>query len=355
MEMKWLDKIRPLDRAAMRQAKARWDAVAKPLGSLGILEEHVISLAGMLHDADVNIDRRCVLVFCADNGVVKQGVSQSGQEVTASVARAIARGESNVNLMGGSAGADVFAIDMGMAEVVDEPALIHCSIASGTQDMTCGAAMSEEQALAAIKTGIDMVGKMKAQGYAMIATGEMGIGNTTTACAVACALLGKAPEEIVGRGAGLSDAGLVRKIKAIQAALHINQPDPSDAIDVLCKVGGYDIAGLMGAFLGGAVHQVPIVMDGMISGVAALLAAKLCPMAKNYMLASHISHEPCARLILKKLGLTAIVHADMALGEGTGAIMLFPLLDMALRVYHSEHTFTNLGMEAYEPQGGEKP
>lgn len=350
--MKRLKQMKPLDQDAMSDAQKHWDAVAKPLGSLGMLERHIIKLAGIMRSAQVSIAPRCVLVFCADNGVVKQGVSQSGQEVTAGVARAIARSQSNVNLMASVVEADVFAIDMGMAETVNEPNLIDLRISNGTQDMACGPAMSRNQAIDAIRAGIDLVAQMKARGYRMIATGEMGIGNTTTACAVACALLGKAPTELVGRGAGLSDAGLARKTQAILSALNINKPDSTDAIDVLCKVGGYDIAGLMGAFLGGAIHQVPIVIDGMISSVAALLAATLCPISKDYMLASHISREPSCEMILEALGLAPIVHADMALGEGTGALTLFPLLDMALRVYDGKHTFASLDMAAYTPQGG---
>lgn len=350
--MEQLKQIKPLDQSAMNDAQKHWNAVAKPLGSLGLLEDYVIRLAGIMRSAQISITPRCVLVFCADNGVVKQGVSQSGQEVTASVARAIARGESNVNLMADVVQADVFAVDMGMAETVDEPNLIDRHISNGTQDMTCGPAMNRNQAIDAIQAGIDLVAQMKARGYRMVATGEMGIGNTTTACAVACALLGKAPSELVGRGAGLSDAGLARKTRAIHSALCFNKPNSTDAIDVLCKVGGYDIAGLMGAFLGGAIHQVPIVIDGMISSVAALLAATLCPTSKDYMLASHISREPSCEMILEALGLTAIVHAGMALGEGTGALTLFPLLDMALRVYDGKHTFTSLDMAAYTPQGG---
>ncbi|NLO84821.1 MAG: nicotinate-nucleotide--dimethylbenzimidazole phosphoribosyltransferase [Clostridiales bacterium] len=350
--MEELKQIKPLDQNAMAAAKKHWDAVAKPLGSLGLLEDHVIQLAGIMHTEQVCVSPRCVLVFCADNGVVAQGVSQSGQEMTAAVARALARGESNVNLMASTVQADVFAVDMGMAETVEEPNLLSRRISGGTQDIAVTAAMTRTQAIEAIGAGIDLVGDMKVHGYRMIATGEMGIGNTTTACAVACALLRKEPAELVGRGAGLSDAGLARKTEAIQRALRVNQPNSTDPIDVLCKVGGYDIAGLMGAFLGGAVHQVPIVIDGMISSVAALLAAALCPLATDYMLSSHVSREPSSQLILEKLGFIPIVHAGMALGEGTGALTLFPLLDMALRVYHGSHTFTNLGMDAYAPQGG---
>ena len=180
----------------------------------------------------------------------------------------------------------------------------------------------------------------------------MGIGNTTAATAVSCALLGRAPRELAGRGAGLSDAGLLRKISAIERALETNRPDASDPMDVLSKVGGYEIAGMAGAFLGGMEQGVPIVIDGAISAAAALLAARICPAARDFMLPSHASREPMARALLEALDLQPPIHADMALGEGTGAVMVFPLLDMALRVYAGEHTFGNLGMDAYEPQEG---
>ena len=195
---------------------------------------------------------------------------------------------------------------------------------------------------------------MKAQGYQLIATGEMGIGNTTASTAMACALLGCQPEELTGRGAGLSDAGLLRKRQAIERALDINQPDASDAVDVLAKVGGFEIAGMAGAFLGGMKHHVPIVIDGVISAVAALAAARICPEAREYMLPSHMSREPAMVRIMDELQLQPILHADMALGEGTGAVAVIPLLEMALKVYHGTHTFDDLGMVAYTPQEGNK-
>ena len=215
-------------------------------------------------------------------------------------------------------------------------------------------AMTYEQAQRALQTGIDLVGEMKEKGYQIILTGEMGIGNTTASTAMSCALLGFAPEELTGRGAGLSDAGLLRKRNAIERALSVNQPDSNDSVDVLAKVGGLEIAGMAGAFLGGVKYRMPIVIDGVISAVAALVAARICPEAKEFMLPSHMSREPAAIRIMNELNLKPIIHADMALGEGTGAVALLPLLDMALRVYHGPHTFDDLGMDAYAPQEGKK-
>lgn len=334
------------------QAQYRWDHVAKPLNSLGRLEELVIRLACIQQTAEVHIDKRCALVFCADHGVVAEGVTQSASEVTALVAQSIAEGSANINLMAGVSHTDVFAVDMGMIRTVQ--GALNCRIAGGTQNMAHGPAMTREEALQALRAGETLVGEMKAQGYQLIATGEMGIGNTTASTAMACALLGCQPEELTGRGAGLSDAGLLRKRQAIERVLNINQPDASDAVDVLAKVGGFEIAGMAGAFLGGMKHHVPIVIDGVISAVAAFAAARICPEAREYMLPSHMSREPAMVCIMDKLQLQPILHADMALGEGTGAVAVIPLLDMALRVYHGTHTFDDLGMEAYTPQEGSK-
>ena len=337
---------------AREQAQWKWDHVAKPLHSLGLLEDMIVKIAGIHETADVRIDRRCALVFCADHGVVAEGVSQSGSEVTALVAQSIAEGTANINLMAGFSNADVYAVDMGMLNPV--PGTLDRRIAEGTANMAKQPAMTCEQAQSALQAGIDLVGEMKEKGYQIILTGEMGIGNTTASTAMSCALLGFTPEELTGRGAGLSDAGLVRKRNAIERALSVNQPDADDPVDVLAKVGGLEIAGMAGAFLGGAKHRVPVVIDGVISAVAALVAARICPEAKDFMLPSHMSREPAAIRIMDELELKPVIHADMALGEGTGAAALLPLLDMALRVYHGPHTFDDLGMDAYTPQEGKK-
>ena len=333
---------------AKEQAQARWDHVAKPLNSLGKLEKLIVMIAGVQNTPDVRINKRCALVFCGDHGVVAEGVSQSGSEVTALVAKSIAEGTANINLMAGASYTDVFAVDMGMVGTV--PGTIDRRIAAGTRNMMHGPAMTRVQAEQAIQAGIDLVGEMKAHGYQIIATGEMGIGNTTASTAMACALLGCTPEELTGRGAGLSDAGLIRKREAITRALEVNQPDANDPIDVLSKVGGFEIAGMAGAFLGGMQHGVPVIIDGVISAVAALVAARICPAAVDAMLPSHMSREPAMVRIMAELEMEPILHADMALGEGTGAVALLPLLDMALRVYHGPHTFDDLGMAAYTPQ-----
>jgi len=329
-------------------ARRHWDRVAKPLHSLGKLEDMIVKAATILQREDVRLDRRCALIFCGDHGVVAQGVSQSGQEVTALVARSIAQGTGNINLMAAAAQMDVFPVDAGMAQPVD--GAIDLAVGRGTGDISQGPAMTHDQAQKALKAGADLVGDMKKRGYQLIVTGEMGIGNTTASTAMACALLGCEAKELTGRGAGLSNAGLMRKQAAIERALKVNSPDPSDPVDVIAKVGGFEIAQMAGAFLGGMEHRVPVVIDGVISAVAALTAARLNPEAKNFMLPSHMSREPAMTRVMAELGLEPVIHADMALGEGTGAAALLPLLDMALRVYHGPHTFADLGMDAYVPQ-----
>lgn len=333
---------------AKKQAQQRWDRVAKPLNSLGQLEKLIVQIAGVQNTADVRIDKRCALVFCADHGVVAEGVSQSGSDVTALVAQSVAEGSANVNLMAAVSNTDVFAVDMGMLRAVH--GTIDKRIAAGTQNMALGPAMTREQAKAAVQAGYELVGEMKNRGYQLIATGEMGIGNTTASAAMACALLGCAPEELTGRGAGLSDAGLKRKRETIARALETNQPAAKDPLDVLAKVGGFEIAGMVGAFLGGMQHGMPVIMDGVISAVAALTAVRMKPQAREFILPSHISREPAMARIMDELGMLPILHADMALGEGTGAVALIPLLDMALKVYHGPHTFDDLGMAAYTAQ-----
>ena len=347
----WIDEmagcIEPLDDETLKAARDKWNAVAKPIGSLGQLELMVEKIAGLTGSIDVDISKRAVMVLCADNGVVAQGVTQSEPEITTVIAGSVARGISSVCRMAQTVNADAVSVDMGMMAPSDVPGVIDRCIARGTGDISLGPAMSREQALTAIKIGVDLVAQMKADGYKALATGEMGIGNTTTSSAMAAAFLGLPVETVTGRGAGLSDAGLARKCAAIERALAVNEPDADDALDVLSKLGGFDIAGLVGLFIGGAVHRVPIVIDGFISALAAYTAARLCPACTCAMLPSHVSAEPAARRLFDELGIEPIIHAGLRLGEGTGAVLLFPLLDAALALYNGT-TFDDTGIEAYE-------
>ena len=343
--------ITPADTAAMERAKARWDSIAKPLGSLGALEEAVIRIAGMTGSAEVDISKRAVVVMCADNGVVAQGVTQTGQEVTAIVAENMSTGDTSVCAMARSAGAEVVPVDIGTAVPLTGARIVQRCVRRGTADMTRGPAMSREEAVQAVLTGVETARELCAGGVHLLATGEMGIGNTTTSSAVAAVLLGQEPVVMTGRGAGLSDAGLQKKIHAIETAVAVNRPDPADVLDVLHKVGGLDIAGLAGVFLGGALCHTPVLVDGFISSVAALVAARLCPACKDYMLGSHASEEPASRLVLSELGLRPFLYAGMRLGEGTGAVAVMPLLDMGLAVYREMATFEDTNIEAYQPLG----
>ena len=245
-----LAQIKPLDKTAMEMAAKRWDSIAKPLHSLGKMEKLVIQIAGITGSADVSVKKRALVPMCADNGVVEEGVTQTGQEVTAIVAENFLSGATSACVMSHQCGTDVIPVDIGM--VVDTKVPTDLKIACGTANMTKEPAMSREQAVQALEAGIEMVRRLKEEGYELLATGEMGIGNTTTSSAVAAVLLDRPAEEMTGRGAGLSGDGLTRKINAIKKAIEVNAPNPEDAIDVLAKVGGFDIAGMAGMFLGGA-------------------------------------------------------------------------------------------------------
>lgn len=344
-----LKQIQPADDAARICARDRQNDMAKPLGSLGLLEDALVQLAGAQRTADVRLDKRCVVVFCADNGVVAQGVTQCGQEVTAVVAENLSRGDTTVCIMAQHAHVDVLPIDIGIAREVVGAKIVRRRIMSGTHDMTTQPAMSRTQAIAAIEVGIALAEDCQLQGYHVLATGEMGIGNTTTSSAVAAVLLGVPPETVTGRGAGLTSEGLTRKISAIERALALHKPCTEDIIGVLAAVGGLDIAGMVGLYLGGALCGIPVVMDGFISGVAALAAIRLCPAMRGYLLASHVSAEPAGRLILDALQAKPLICAEMRLGEGTGAIAAIALLDLSLAVYNRMIRFDESKIVRYEP------
>lgn len=345
------ERIAGADEAARARSVDKWNAVAKPIGSLGMLEGEVTRIAALTGSEDVRIDKRAVVVMCADNGVVAQGVSQCGPEVTKAVAVSLGKGVSSVCSMARVHGIDAVAVDMGMSEVGDEgvPGVLDRRVARGTGDISVGPAMTREQALQAIRAGVDLVGELAGQGYRLIVSGEMSIGNTTTSSAMTAALLGMPVEDVTGRGAGLDDEGLVRKVAAIKRALEVNAPAADDALDVLAKLGGFDIAGLVGLFIGGAVHRVPVVIDGYISALAAFTAQRLCPSCACAMLASHVSAEPAARRLLDELGLEAPIQGGLRLGEGTGGVCLVPLLDSALSLYNGI-TFDASGIDAYDPE-----
>ena len=338
-------KISPPDYIAMKRCRRKWNQAAKPLGGLGRFEDAVCRIGGILGTADVVLDKKLLIVMCADNGVVEEGVSQSGCDVTKTVADNFYSGKTSACLMAAYAGADVWPVDIGVSK---DTLIENRKIARGTRNMTKGPAMSRGEALKAIDTGIDLVREAKEEGYKIIATGEMGIGNTTTSAAIAAFMLNLPLQEAAGRGAGGSLEQVINKQRAIKKAVETNRPDKNDPVDIVSKLGGFDIAGLFGVFLGGAIYKVPVVIDGFISSAAALLAAAENPVVKEYMLVSHLSKEPAAGAVMDALGLKPYIDADMHLGEGTGALMLFPLLDMALEIYHKMPSFDDTGIEQYK-------
>ena len=343
--------IQPPDGKAKRRAQSHLNALAKPLHGLGRLEDVLTEIAGMKGTEKISLRKRALIVMCADNGVVEEGVTQTDSSVTTVVANNFARGMTSVCLMAKTAGVDVFPVDIG---VKDDTVIRQEKIARGTKNMVKECAMTREEAVRALETGIRIAEECGQKGYEILLTGEMGIGTTTTSSAVTAVLLNRAPEEVTGRGAGLSKEGLARKCSAIQKALALNEPDRDDALDALSKVGGFDIAGMAGVFLGGAALRLPVVIDGYISAAAALVAARLCPMARAYMLPSHQSKEPGMGGILKELSLEPFLDCQMNLGEGTGAVSLIPLLDMALSVYDGMETFADVKIDAYEELGDDK-
>ena len=346
----YLAQIKPFDQKAADAAWTHWDSLCKPLRGMGKLEDMVVQLAGIYGTEKVENPNPVVVIMGADNGVVAEGVTQSGQEVTAVVAGNMARRTSSVCRMAQVAGAQVYPVDIGMAYAVDHPGIAQkCVRRGGTGNFAKELAMTRAEAEQAVLTGVEIARELHGQGVNLLAMGEMGIGNTTTSAAVLTVLLGSTPREMTGRGAGLSDEGLKRKVKAIETALALHQPDPEDAIDILSKVGGFDLAGLCGLALGAALCRIPVLLDGLISCAAALLAVKLCPAAGDYLLASHLSAEPAGWPVLNALGVKPLVQAGMRLGEGTGAVAVMPMLDMAMVVYHGD-TFDDLQIEAYTPQ-----
>jgi nicotinate-nucleotide--dimethylbenzimidazole phosphoribosyltransferase len=333
------NQIPDLNTKFISQAKSRWDSIAKPLGSLGVFEEIVNQIAGIT--GSVDISKRAVVILAADNGVTKHGVSSASSDVTAILAELMSKEISSACIMAKSCKCDIILRDMGMFKKF--PQIKGCHIADGTKDIFTEPAMSVIECETAIEYGIELVKQAKSDGYKLLATGEMGIGNTTTSAAIASVLLREPVFEIAGRGVGLDDEKYRNKIKVIEQAIETNSPY-SDSFDVLRKLGGFDIAGLCGVFIGGALYGVPIIIDGIISSVAALVATKLCPKCKNTMIASHVSAEPAALKILDEIGVKPIIHAGMRLGEGTGAVALIPLLDMAVAVYKDMLTYGDLGI-----------
>lgn len=348
--MERIKRIKPISQTAYQAAKEHWDSIAKPLGSFGVLESHIQQIAGIQGTPDISIRNRTAVIFCADHGIVEEGVTQCGTDVTAICAKEIAEGRSNVNAIAEQFGAKVIAIDIGIKNPVVSPALIQHKIAHGTANFTKSHAMTEAQVVQAIQIGMDTAASCKSDGADILIAGEMGIGNTTSASAIASVLLGLPPEEVTGRGSGLSTEGLQRKIETVRRGIALHHPDQTNPLYLLQTLGGFEIAGMTGFFLGGAVCRMPVIIDGVISAAAAAIAYLINPLCRNYLLASHCSEEPAAQGLLRMMNLDAVIDAGLRLGEGTGALMLLPLLDGALALYHHAHRFADANIERYTEQ-----
>ena len=343
-----LSRIAPADECARAAAYAAWDSIAHPLGGLGDFEDAVACIAAAQGSAEVAEFPRALAVFFSDNGVVAEGVSQSGQDVTRAVARNICEGATSACRMAAFAGAEVVPVDVGMARGVEDARRGRATGRRGRANSPPGPAMARAGAGRAIEVGIAVACGLARAGVRLLAAGEMGIGNTTTSTAVAAELLRADARSLVGRGAGLSDASLARKRDVVARAIDANSPDPADPIDVLSKVGGFDIAAMCGFYLGAAAPQAPARRARGLYSTAGPCAARPCPHPVGDPVGTHASSEPASQELLRELGIKAPLDAGMHLGEGAGAMAYLPLLDSALRVYRDGKTFTATGMAAYE-------
>lgn len=337
--------IKPLDSQAMVRAQAHLDNLTKPPGSLGALEAIARQLAGIKGEVPRQLTRKTHILMAGDHGVVAEGVSAFPQEVTPQMVLNFDRGGAAINVLARHAGAELILVDVGVAaELPDLAGLWKRKVAPGTANLARGPAMTREQAVAALEVGIEVAREKIAAGTEILGIGEMGIGNTTPSSAILATFSGLPVEEITGRGTGVDNERLQLKIKAIRQGLAVNRPDPGDPLDVLAKVGGLEIAGMAGVILAGAAARVPVLIDGFISGAAALIATRLAPGAREYILASHLSEEPGHAVALKLMDLRPMLTMQMRLGEGTGAALGMTLVDAAIRIYHEMATFDQAGV-----------
>ncbi|MCP4137224.1 MAG: nicotinate-nucleotide--dimethylbenzimidazole phosphoribosyltransferase [bacterium] len=341
---KTIENIGSLNQEAMEKAQERLDYLLKPPGSLGKLEDIAKRLAGISGEVMNRVDKKTIVVMASDNGVVEEKVTSFPQEVSGLVAKTMATGISGVAVLARHAGASLKVVDLGLVEDTGEENVINKKIRKGTSNIAQGPAMSREEAVQAIETGIAITNQAIDEGAELIGTGEVGIGNTTTSSAVLYALTRGNLDVIVGRGAGLDDAGLALKKKVVAQAVEVNNPDPGDAVDVLAKVGGFDLAGLAGCYLAAASRRIPVVIDGFISGVAAVAAIRLKSEAREFMFTSHGSVEPGTALVTEVVGLSPMLNMNMRLGEGTGCALAFLIIEAATKMMLEMGTFGDVGM-----------
>ncbi|GIO95247.1 nicotinate-nucleotide--dimethylbenzimidazole phosphoribosyltransferase [Paenibacillus lautus] len=336
--------IKPLNVGVQNETAIYLDTLTKPPGSLGKLEALAIQLAGITGNMKPSFTKKSVVVMAGDHGVCEEGVSAFPAEVTPQMVINFLNGGAAVNVLARQAGADVHCVDIGVAIELKHEKLMSRNVGRGTANMAKGPAMTKEAALQSIVTGAEVAAELVSQGTQMFVTGEMGIGNTTPSAAIFSVLSGNQPSEVVGRGTGVTDERLLHKIRVVEQAIQVNRPHADDPIDVLAKVGGYEIGGLAGLILGAAAHGCPVIIDGFISSAAALVAKCICPDALSYMIASHVSHEQAHVLLLKELGLHPMLQMDMRLGEGTGGVLCLHLVEAACRIMHEMATFESAGI-----------
>lgn len=342
-------KIPEINESKRKEAAERQYSLTKPRGSMGVLEDLSIDIAGMTGVIAPKLGNRCVFLMAADHGIAREGVSPYPSEVTAQMVMNFLNKGAAINVLTKQAHSDVRIVDVGVNfDFVDMPGLIRRKVAHGTANMLIEPAMTVSQAEAAIQVGMDILNEAADNGLEMAAIGEMGIGNTTSASSITAVLCGKAPSEVTGRGTGLDDAGLKNKIDIIERVLVNRRPDPEDPMDVLCKVGGLEIAGMAGVAIGAASRRIPLIMDGLISTAAAVLADLLVPGLRNYLIAGHLSPEIGHKYLLEKVGKKPLLQLNMRVGEGTGAALAFNLIDAANNILRDMATFESAGISDKE-------
>jgi nicotinate-nucleotide--dimethylbenzimidazole phosphoribosyltransferase len=335
-----ISKIKPIDKEAMKKARERLDSLTKPLGSLGKLEEIAERISGIRGQLTPVIKQKVIFTLAGDHGVVVEGVSAYPAEVTPQMVYNFVKGGAGINVLAKHVGTRVVVVDMGVAvDLKPFPGIVNKKVAHGTKNMAKGPAMSYKQAIQSIKTGIELVEDELSKEVDIIGGGDMGIGNTTSSSAITAALTGVEVEEITGRGTGIDDAMLEHKIKVIRETLKINQPDQKDPLDVLAKLGGFEIGGLVGIILAGAAYRLPVVLDGFIVGAAGLIAYSLTPQVKDYLFAAHCSVERGHKIILEKIGLKPLIDLGLRLGEGTGAALGISIIEGATKILNEMATF----------------
>lgn len=340
-----IDSIIPSDKEVMKKALKHIDNLTKPLGSLGKLEEIAARFAGITGEVFNKVKKKNIIIMSSDNGICEEGVSSSDQVVTQVMTNGIPDMKTGVGVLASFVNAELTVVDIGVKGKVLNPKVINRKISHGTANICKGPAMTREEAIKAIETGIEITDKRCREGYDLFGTGEMGIGNTSTSAAVIASLLQIDIDQLVGRGAGLTDEQFDNKKRVLRKALEVNKPNREDPIDVLSKVGGYDIAGLCGCFLSAAKNKKPIVIDGVISAAAALCAFLLKPESKDYMFTSHKSDERAVNYVFEHLGLEPILHLNMRLGEGSGCPLAFHVVEAALHTVNNMATFEDIGID----------